>query len=275
MAVATTLHPGETAILVQTGSHQRRLVITKLPFTIGRAEECDATIADFKVSRQHAKVVMEGNEYFLVDTESRHGTFLNGVRCQRAKLKNRDEITLGVTGVKIIFLHDTPVSSAANMLLTRLGSGTDISELEKLRLFLEAARSLTGGLVVNDVLRNMLDYALKITKAERGFVYLKDREKNGAPVMACGRDSAGVSTTNDANVSHSVVHEAMTSASEFITGDALKQQALAARQSIMLNELRTVIRHSIAYAARRGRRCGRGALSRQPIGIAKPFRREP
>src|SRR5215471_17169741 len=179
MAVATTLNPGETAVLVQTAGHQRRLVITKLPFTIGRAEECDATIADFKVSRQHAKLVMEGGNYFIVDTESRHGTFLNGVRCQRAKLKNRDEITLGVTGVKIIFLQGTPVGSAANMLLTRLGTGTDISELEKLRLFLEAARSLTGGLVVNDVLRNMLDYALKITKAERGFVYLKDREKNG------------------------------------------------------------------------------------------------
>ena len=241
MAFATTLHPGETAVLVQTGGHQRRLAITKLPFTIGRAEECDATIADVKVSRQHAKVVMEGNDYFIVDTESRHGTFLNGVRCQGAKLKNRDEITLGVTGVKIIFLQDIPAASAANMLLTRLGAGTDVSELEKLRLFLEAARSLTGGLVVNDVLRNMLDYALKITKAERGFVYLKDREKNGVPILACGLDSAGVSTTNDANVSHSVVHEAMTSASEFITGDALKQQALAARQSIMLNELRTVI----------------------------------
>src|SRR5262245_13363635 len=163
MAFATTLHPGETAVLVQTGGHQRRLAITKLPFTIGRAEECDATIADVKVSRQHAKLVMEGNDYFVVDTESRHGTFLNGVRCQRAKLTNRDEISLGVTGVKIIFLHVVPAASAAHMLLTRLGTGTDVSELEKLRLFLEAARSLTGGLVVNDVLRNMLDYALKIT----------------------------------------------------------------------------------------------------------------
>ena len=42
-------------------------------------------------------------------------------------------------------------------------------------------------------------------------------------------------------VSHSVVQEALDSAAEFITGDALKQQALAERQSIVLNELRTVI----------------------------------
>jgi sigma-B regulation protein RsbU (phosphoserine phosphatase) len=150
-------------------------------------------------------------------------------------------ITLGVAGVKIVFLHGVPTDNATNLLLTRLVSKTDTSDLEKLRLFLEAARSLTGGLVVNDVLRNMLDYALKITRAERGFVYLKDKEKDRAPALACGLDHGGTTNTNDANVSHSVVREAMASAAEFITGDALQQQALAARESIVLNELRTVI----------------------------------
>lgn len=254
MAIAATRHPGEAVLLVQAGGQQHRITVSKSPFTIGRAEECDATIADFKVSRQHAKLVIESGEYFIVDTESRHGTFVNGSRCDRAKLKHNDEITLGVAGVKIVFLHGTAVSSAANVLLTRLGSGTDMSDLEKLRLFLEAARSLTGGLVVNDVLRNIIDYALKITRAERGFVYLKDKDKDGTTVLACGLDNAGMSTMNDAKVSHSVVHEAMTSASEFITGDALKQQALAERHSIVLNELRTVIaiplrtRHGAAAA---------------------------
>ncbi|HVG89915.1 MAG TPA: SpoIIE family protein phosphatase, partial [Alphaproteobacteria bacterium] len=235
-----------------------RHVITKSPWTIGRAEECDATIPDLKVSRQQAKVLLEGGDYFIVDSQSRHGTFVNGSRCERAKLKNKDEITFGTAGVKIVFLQGNAVASAThvstNQLLTRLVSKSDSSDLEKLRLFLEAARSLTGG-VVNDVLRNMLDYALKITKAERGFVYLKDNDKNGAPVLACGVDSAGAILMNDARVSHSVVQEALASAAEFITGDALRQQALADRQSIVVNELRTVIaiplraRHGTAAAA--------------------------
>ncbi|MBZ5505473.1 MAG: SpoIIE family protein phosphatase [Acidobacteriia bacterium] len=241
MAMATTLNPGEAALLVEEGDRQRRLAISKTPFTIGRAEECDATITDFKVSRQHAKLVMEGGDYFVVDAGSRHGTFVNGARCERARLKNNDVITLGVAGVKIVFFHGMPAHNPTNVLLTRLVSKTDISDLEKLRLFLEAARSLTGGLVVNDVLRNMLDYALKITGAERGFVYLKDKNKDRAPVLACGLDHGGATNTNDADVSHSVVREAMASAAEFITGDALQQQALAARESIVLNELRTVI----------------------------------
>ena len=78
MAIAATRQPGEAALLIQAGGQQRRIEISNSPFTIGRAEECDATIADFKVSRQHAKVVSENGEYFIVDTESRHGTFVNG-----------------------------------------------------------------------------------------------------------------------------------------------------------------------------------------------------
>jgi sigma-B regulation protein RsbU (phosphoserine phosphatase) len=245
MAVPATSHPGEAALLIEVGGQKRSLDITKSPLTIGRAEECDATIGDLKVSRQHAKLVIESGEYYIVDCDSRHGTFVNGARCDRVKLKNNDEISFGVAGVKVVFRYGSAAANTAHsstsVLLTRLASKSDTSDLEKLRLFLEAARSLTGGMVVNEVLRNMLDYALKITKAERGFVYLKDSDKGGTPVLACGLDSKGVSLTSDPKVSHSVVHEALASASEFITGDALKQQALAERQSIVLNELKTVI----------------------------------
>ena len=245
MAVAATPHTEEAALLIDVNGQRRQLVISKSPFTIGRADDCDATIADLKVSRQHAKLLTEGGEYYIVDCESRHGTFVNGARCERLRLKNNDEITFGVTGVRILFRHGRAVShttdNSTNILLSRLVSKSDTSDLEKLRLFLEAARSLTGGVVVNEVLRNMLDYALKITRAERGFVYLKDAGKGGRPALACGLDSQGASLTNDAKVSHSVVEEALASAAEFITGDASKQQALAERQSIVLNELRTVI----------------------------------
>jgi sigma-B regulation protein RsbU (phosphoserine phosphatase) len=245
MAVAVSLQAGEATLLIDVGGEHRTLAITKSPFSLGRADECDATIADLKVSRQHAKVVIEGADYYIVDCQSRHGTFVNGSRCERAKLENNDEITFGVAGVKITFRRGNAVSHTAdnstNILLSRLVAQSDTSDLEKLRLFLEAARSLTGGVVVNEVLGNMLDYALRITKAERGFVYLKDAAKGGKAVLACGRDNKGASLTNDAKVSHSVVQEALASAAEFITGDALKQQALAERQSILINELRTVI----------------------------------
>jgi serine phosphatase RsbU (regulator of sigma subunit) len=242
MASACTSRPEEAVLLVDVEGERRRIVIAKIPFTIGRAEDCDASITDSTISRLHAELTFEAGEYFISDTGSRHGTLVNGAPCapgNRTKLKNNDEITLGAAGTRIVFLNGRRTENATNNLLTRLVSKSDVSDLEKLRLFLEAARSLTSGVVVDDVLRNMLDYALKLTRAERGFVYLKNQ--SGAATLTCGLDSSGIPTMNDANVSHSVVHEAMATAAEFITGDALQQQALAERKSIMLNELRTVI----------------------------------
>jgi len=229
----------EVAIVIETPGQRRRVVVTKLPFTIGRAEDCDAVISDFRVSRLHATLTAEGEQHFLLDAQSRHGTFVNGVRCQRAPLKDNDEITLGVSGLKLVFQTGGPASSAAEDLLRKLSSRSESSDMEKLTLFLEAARSLSSGVVVSDVLRNVLDYALRLTRAERGFVYLRHPDRGS--VLACGRDDLGNSINLDADVSHSVVEEAMNTASEFVTGDTSQLSALAGRESIVINELRTVI----------------------------------
>jgi len=239
MASAATIRPKEIMIVIESGSERRRLAVGKSPFTIGRAEDCDAAISDFRVSRLHARLEREGEAYFITDAGSRHGTFVNGARAERTRLRDKDEITLGISGLKLIFLEGSGVSSATQVLLRRFSTDTVSSELEKLTLFLEAARTLSSGVVVNDVLRNMLDYALRLTHAERGFVYLK--QPNGATALSCGLDSTGTILTQDVNVTRSVVREAMSTAAEFIAGDTTQQSALAARESIVLNELRTVI----------------------------------
>jgi sigma-B regulation protein RsbU (phosphoserine phosphatase) len=260
MIGAATIRPKEIVMIIETAGERRRVVVSKWPSTIGRAEDCDAAINDFRVSRLHARLEEANGEHFIVDAGSRHGTFVNGTRAERTRLKNNDEITLGVSGLKLTFLEETSVSNATQVLLRKFSPDSVSSELEKLTLFLEAARTLSSGLVVNDVLRNMLDYALRLTKAERGFVYL--RQPDGETALACGLDSGGNILNHDANVTRSVVREAMTTAAEFITGDATQQSALAARESIVLNELRTVIAIPL-----RERRLGGHVLPAQVDGV--------
>ncbi len=238
MSAIATIPSKQASLVIDMAGQRRSVEISRTPFTIGRSEDADATIADVRVSRLHARLFYEDGAYHIQDTGSRHGTFVNGLRCERSRLRSQDEISFGVPGLRVIFHEGPMVDSSASMLLTRIASDSDVSELEKLRLFLEAARSLGTGLVVPDVLRNMLDYALRLTKAERGFVYL--REKQGI-ALACGVDSKGLPLNQDANVSRSVIQEALASAAEFIAGDTSKQSALAARQSIVLNELRTIV----------------------------------
>lgn len=239
MASPGTSTPKQAALLVEVAGQQSKAILSKALSSIGRSDECDIIIPDFRVSRLHARIVAENGEYFLEDAGSRHGTFINGGRVERSALNHKDQITLGVPGLSLIFLREATISSTRNVLLTRLAGQSDSSELEQLRLFLEAARTLSSGGIVDDVLRKMVSVALRITRAERGFVYLPD--KKGVPAMTCGVDAAGSELTRATGVSQSVVDEAMNSASEFITGDATRQSELAARQSIVLNELRTVV----------------------------------
>lgn len=50
------------------------------PVTIGRSRKCDIRVESESVSKRHASITLNREEgaYFLIDTESRNGTFING-----------------------------------------------------------------------------------------------------------------------------------------------------------------------------------------------------
>ena len=64
---------------------------------IGRDARCDIQIADHEVSRQHASLVLEENQYKLVDLTSSNGSFVNGQRIHSNLLRSGDRIQIGRT----------------------------------------------------------------------------------------------------------------------------------------------------------------------------------
>ena len=74
---------------------------------IGRAPEAEIRLLDDGVSRHHARLVLEGDEVWLEDCESRNGTFINGERlCVRHALRDGDKLQLGRTTVLRFAYHD-------------------------------------------------------------------------------------------------------------------------------------------------------------------------
>ena len=63
--------------------------------SIGRAPNHDIVIDNYAVSANHAMINKDGNRYILKDTNSKNGTFLNGLTVGQAILKNGDIITIG------------------------------------------------------------------------------------------------------------------------------------------------------------------------------------
>ena len=63
--------------------------------SIGRNPTHHLVIDNYAVSGNHAVILKDGNRFILRDTNSKNGTFLNGLTVRQATLKNGDIITIG------------------------------------------------------------------------------------------------------------------------------------------------------------------------------------
>ena len=257
-------HPGAgsgvfpTLFLVQ-GSEQKNIVVNRSPFTVGRKVDKDLVIADPRVSRDHAQILQEGGAFFIEDLGSKHGTYVNGERIQRQKLERGDRLEFGARDSAYVLFNPTqPGSNTARELLSQIsvigGAGTkqEKTELETLRLFLEAARRLNTAGVLDEILITMLDVTLKLTRADRAYVFLKDEE--GGLRLRAGRNASEEPLVDDKTISHSILEESLRSNQDFLVMDTGSSLDVAGRQSIVAYDLRTVVciplRKMQVYASR-------------------------
>jgi len=232
------------ALVFVQGSEQKNIVLNRTPFTVGRKVDKDLVIADPRVSRDHAQIIQEGQEFFIEDLGSKHGTFVNGERIQRQKLERGDRLEFGARdSAYILFNPAHATSNTAREFLSQIsvigGIKPETTELETLRLFLEAARKLNTAGVLDEILITMLDVTLELTKAERAYVFLKDED--GKLSLKAGRNSKKEPLLDDKTISHSILEESMRSNSEFLLTDTSQSLDLSGRQSIVAYDLRTVV----------------------------------
>jgi hypothetical protein len=62
---------------------------------IGRSPDCHVFLDDVTVSRRHAEIVHESDEYEIRDLGSLNGTFVNRSRIESAVLVTDDEVQIG------------------------------------------------------------------------------------------------------------------------------------------------------------------------------------
>lgn len=91
------LKPGEAGRLVlETGARAGTAFPIIFKHTlIGRIDSAQLVFDDLAVSRLHARLDVEPNGVWIIDLDSREGTWLNGVAVRRAKLKDGDHVAFG------------------------------------------------------------------------------------------------------------------------------------------------------------------------------------
>jgi len=85
-----------TALVVRAGASAGETFTPAGPRTlIGRSPDCEVFLDDVTVSRRHAELLLEGEQFTIRDLGSLNGTFVNRKRVESADLHDGDEVQVG------------------------------------------------------------------------------------------------------------------------------------------------------------------------------------
>ncbi len=235
--------PRPALVVINASGNRSRVTLDTLPFQIGRQADNQLVLRDNRASRVHARIVEENGQYFIEDLNSRHGVFVNGERIERRQLANSDRIDFGFQdSYKLIFtLEEDEIHRIIEQISTPRPAMPAGASLAKLRALVEVARALQSSLSTQDVLTAVVDAALSVTSAERGFLLLRKEEELE---VAVARDRGGAPLgITDLRVPTSVINRALRTRREllYMNFDPLEQQGVRPEMSVADLELRSVI----------------------------------
>jgi phosphoserine phosphatase RsbU/P len=228
----------------------RFLPLNKAVFSIGRKAENDLQLLSDTVSRQHAEIVYDEDSYYLIDIGSKRGTYVNDQRIERCALQHLDRIRIGGDEDQQITFVDETIEKASAIFnsnpsltltsaLDRSRAASANEELQKLSRFIEVNQAFKFSLTPDDVLCLIIDAAIEITQAERGFLML--RNENGDLEFKVARDrDRNWLVGNEFAMSRSVVEEAFKQNRSVIINDAIDNSSRMARESVRSLDLRSI-----------------------------------
>lgn len=100
------LPPGSAVLVVKRGPNiGLRFPLNQPVTTAGRHPRSDIYLDDLTVSRLHAEIRCDNDEFHIVDTHSLNGTYVNHQPVDTAPLTSGDEIQIG--NYRLVFLTKT------------------------------------------------------------------------------------------------------------------------------------------------------------------------
>ncbi|MBL8822447.1 MAG: SpoIIE family protein phosphatase [Planctomycetia bacterium] len=147
---------------------------------LGRQADTDLRLDARDVSRRHARILTEGELFFVEDLGSSNGTFLNNTRVSgRQPLQEQDKIQIGPFTI-CFQQQDEPVEKEIRITasIPTMVSNSKLFRLDaarKLQVILEIAQQLSHTLDLKTLLPQLLERLLTLfLQADRGMVVLLD-----------------------------------------------------------------------------------------------------
>lgn len=169
---------------------EQTLSLDENPITLGRAPENALVLSDPRASRHHARIETWSEGFRVVDLGSQNGTWVNGRRIRSAPLRPGDDLRVGAAILRIesdqgeaavaVEGDDAPSRARTTTMTTAANSPSQEAQDEELlhrfRRVAEMARALCQDPSSPDLLQRIVDAALDLTGAERGFLLTAGKE---------------------------------------------------------------------------------------------------
>ena len=200
-----------------------------LPVSIGRAPGNRLVIDDRKASRWHCVVERdEAGGARLRDLGSRNGTEVDGRRVQAVPLEPGKPFVIGTTSLSF---EETPDG--------RLGPLE--RENRNLRRLLEINREIGAERDPDALLRLIIDTAIGLIRAERGFLILGGARGKGLSFRVARKKGGTDVPEPEIEVSRTLAENVLRSGRPILSEDAVADERLSAMQSIRNLKVRSVL----------------------------------
>lgn len=142
---------------------------------IGRSRDCDLCVEDRLVSRRHCRVERREGSFVLVDEGSQNRVHLRGQPVDQCELRSGDVFSMGRVEITFSVVEGSPSLDDTHMV--ELPRTT-----HDLGAFISIARALNEEQDLARLLTSIVDSAIDLTSAERGFLILGQGEESTVEV---------------------------------------------------------------------------------------------
>jgi sigma-B regulation protein RsbU (phosphoserine phosphatase) len=250
--------------LTGPGMPAQKFILDRPVVTIGRSSVNDLPVADKMLSRQHARIIRDGNGGLTVeDLGSRNGTFLNGERLVSVQpLRSGDRITVGAVTIKVESesttrvrideaagdseaLDNTILKASAELLRQHTQTDPKLPAeqlgklIESLRVVNELTIELLKDVSVDELLKFLMDKVFETLQPDRGVVLLRSAT-TGELVPAVVRVAEGISA-DEVRLSRTLVAAVIEKRNGLLLMDTSSGSQVSLADSIRLSGIKSVL----------------------------------
>ena len=249
--------------LTVPGMPAQKFLLDRTVTTIGRSSMNDLPIPDKMLSRQHARIVRDGNGGLAIeDMGSRNGTFVNGEKLTALlPLKSGDRITVGGVTLKVESesttrvridefageeaLDNTILKASAELLRKptetdpRLPAEQLAKLIDSLRVVNELTIELLRDISVDELLKFLMDKVFETLAPDRAVVLLRS-PSSAELVPAVVRVAEGISA-EDIRLSKTLVASVVEKKNGLLLMDTANSSGVSLSESIRLSGIKSVL----------------------------------